>query len=139
MTIPETLQQQIDNLVTDVKTLQGDVAALKSQQAADELKYESELTNVGNELRNLTAQLTAGGAALQTLQKQFASHTHDLTTSLSSLQNGSMGLQTILHCAGFGQPCTAATPIGDITTFVVVGPPQKTGNATEATSGPILH
>ncbi len=137
--IPPTLQEQLTSLTNDVKALQSQVATLESKVAADELKYESEITNVANMLRALTSQVDAGGSALQTLQKQFAGHTHTLTTPLSSLQDGSMGLETILHCNGFGQPCTSATTRGDITTLLVTGPPQKTGYATETTSGPIVH
>jgi hypothetical protein len=137
--LPPTVAQEIASLQKDVSALQSQVTTLQAQVAADALKYESELTNVGNALRTLTQQVTAGGAALQTLQNQFASHTHTLTNPVTLLTDGEMGVQTILHCDGLGQSCSATTPMKDITTFVVTGPPKRTGNDTQTTSGPIFH
>ena len=143
--IPPTLKQQIDSLTSSVKTLQSQVTALQAQVAADALKYESEITNVANALHSLQQQVAAGGAALQagqaalqTLQQQFASHTHTLTSARTTFNDGSMALETVIHCGGFQQPCYAATNIGDVTTFVVTRPAQSTNPTVETTSGPIF-
>ena len=98
---------------------------------------DQEIAALKAEVAKLTSQLTAlqgQVAALQTnvtaFHTQFNQHVHTFYPTPT-------GIMTILNCSGFGQPCTSATSLKEVT---VLTPETNTGpGTTSAPTTPPSH
>jgi outer membrane murein-binding lipoprotein Lpp len=78
---------------TEIATLKSDVAKLTQQVGA------------------LQSQLSALQTNVQAFHTEFDKHTHSFGPS-------GLGIMTVLNCpGGYGQPCTSATSLKEITVF----------------------
>ena len=89
---------------TEIAALKADVAKLTSQVSA------------------LQSQLTSLQSNVQAFHTQFDKHTH-------SFGPNGIGILTILNCPGYGQACTSATPMKEIT---VLTPEQGVPGVTSS-------
>jgi hypothetical protein len=87
-------------------------------------ELKSDIMKLASQVAALQAQVTALQGNVQAFHTQFNQHVH-------TTQPPQVSILTILKCSGFGQPCTSATPLTEITVLTPV-----TNPGLGVTSGP---
>ena len=100
----------------------GSIAQTTDPQVA---QLQAQVTKLMSQMSALQSQVASLQGSLGALQTKFDKHVHTFPTMPNA------GILTILKCAGFGQACTSATPLGEITVLV-----PATTNALANTSPP---
>jgi hypothetical protein len=88
-------------------------AATNVQMADPQVaQLQAQVSKLASQMSALQAQVASLQGSLSALHTQFNNHVHTYPTMPNA------GILTILKCAGYGQPCTSATPMSEITVLV---------------------
>jgi uncharacterized coiled-coil protein SlyX len=111
----------------NASTATSQLGSAEDQQLAE---LKAEVAKLTSQISALQGQVATLQGNLQAFHTQFSQHVHTFPPSPT-------GIMTILNCSGYGQPCTSATSLKEIT---VLTPENSPGlGVTSAPTTPPIH